>query len=397
MDSVILHVDMDAFFAAVEVREDPALEGRPVIVGADPEGGHGRGVVAAASYEAREFGVHSAMPISEAWERCSHAEFLRPRGDVYARVSRRIFDILGDYTDRVEPLSIDEAFLDVTGSRRLFGTGEEIAAEIREGIREQESLTASVGVATSKFVAKIASDLEKPDGLVVVPPGTEEEFLAPLPVSRLWGAGPRAQETFAELGLETVGEVATVEPELLVEAFGDAAGRSYRRLARGIDRRAVEPESERKSLGKEHTFGRDREDREVVERTLLRLCETVARRLRGKGLAGLTVTVKLRWDGFETVTRQTTLEEAVDTVERIWPAARSLFREADRPESRRVRLIGVSVSRFPEEPNRQLGLFDEGEEPADDQVAEAVDRLADRYGPGSITRAALLERDPADD
>ena len=395
MDRVILHVDMDAFFAAVEVREDPSLEGRPVVVGADPDGGDGRGVVAAASYEAREYGIHSAMPISEAWNRCSHAEFLRPRGDLYARVSRRIFDILDDYTDRVEPLSIDEAFLDVTGSRRLFGTGEEIAAEIRERIRERESLTASVGVATSKFVAKIASDLEKPDGLVVVPPDAEEEFLAPLPVSRLWGAGPRAQETFAELGLDTIGDVAAAEPERLVEAFGEAAGRSYHRLARGVDPREVEPDRDRKSLGKEYTFGRDREDREVVERTLLRLCEKVARRLREKELAGLTVTVKLRWEGFETVTRQTTLNEPVDTVERIWPAARSLFREADRP-ARRVRLVGVSVSRFREGPSRQLGLFEEGEEAVDDQVAEAVDRLADRYGSRSITRAALLERDPED-
>jgi len=395
MDRAILHVDMDAFFAAVEVREDPSLEGRPVIVGADPDEGDGRGVVAAASYEAREYGVHSAMPISEAWRRCSHAEFLRPRGDLYARVSRRIFEIFGDYTDRVEPLSIDEGFLDVTGSRRLFGSGEEIAAEIRDRIREAESLTASVGVATSKFVAKIASDLEKPDGLVVVPARTESDFLAPLPVSRLWGAGPRAQETFAELGLETIGEVAEADPERLVRAFGEAAGRSYHRLARGIDRRDVEPERERKSLGKEHTFGRDREDREAVERTLLRLCEKVARRLRDRGLAGLTVTVKLRWEGFDTVTRQTTLRDAVDTVERIWPAARSLFREADRP-TRRVRLVGVSVSRFRDGSNRQLGLFDDDGEPVDEQVAEAVDRLADRYGSRSITRAALLESDGED-
>ncbi len=395
MDRVILHVDMDAFFAAVEVREDPSLEGRPVIVGADPEEGDGRGVVAAASYEAREYGVHSAMPISEAWSRCSHAEFLRPRGELYARVSRRIFDILGDYTDLVEPLSIDEAFLDVSGSRRLFGTGQEIAAEIRERIREAESLTASVGVASSKFVAKIASDLEKPDALVVVPAGTEAEFLASLPVSRLWGAGPRAQETFSELGLETIGQVAEAEEESLIRSFGEAAGRSYQRLARGIDPRPVEPERDRKSLGKERTFGRDREDRDPVERALLGLCEQVARRLRSEELAGLTVAVKLRWEGFDTVTRQTTLTEPVDTVERIWPAARSLFREADRP-SRRVRLVGVIVSRFREEPDRQLALFEEGGEAADEQVAEAVDRLADRFGSRSITRAALLEHEDGD-
>jgi nucleotidyltransferase/DNA polymerase involved in DNA repair len=392
MPRTILHVDMDAFFASVEEREDPSLRGRPVVVGADPDGGEGRGVVAAANYAAREHGIHSAQPISEAYRRCPDAAFLRPRGSLYAEVSRSVRDVMERYTDLVEPLSIDEAFLDVTASRRLFGDGPEIARRIKEAIRHEESLTASIGVATSKFVAKVASDLEKPDGLVVVPAGGERDFLAPLEVERLWGAGPKAVERFRRLGVATIGDVADLEPRRLVEAFGEARGRRFHELARGVDDRPVTPERERKSLGKEHTFGHDVEDRKRVRRRLLALCEDTALALRDRGLAGSTVTLKLRWEGFETVTRQTTLDRPVDTTDRIWAAARELLEKADR-RSRKVRLVGVSLSGLVDRDGRQLSLFGREGVARDEQVAAAVDRVAERFGRRSVTRAALLERD----
>lgn len=390
MIRAILHVDMDAFFASVEEREDPSLRDDPVVVGADPRGGDGRGVVAAANYAAREYGIHSAQPISEAYRRCPDAHFLRPRGELYRQVSRSLFDVFHRYTDLVEALSIDEAFLDVTASRRLFGPGPEIARRIKRDVREEESLTASVGVATSKFVAKLASDLEKPDGLVTVEPGEERAFLAPLEIERLWGAGPKARQTFRRLGVSTIGDVAKMPPGRLVDAFGEARGRRFQELSRGMDHRPVEPGTDRKSLGKEHTFGEDVADRARVRRELLELCEEVARSLRRKELAGATVTVKLRWEGFETVTRQTTLDRPVHTTERIWSVARRLLERADRP-SRKVRLVGVYVAGLAGEEDRQLSLFGEGGEARDEQVASAVDRVVRRFGDDALTRAEILD------
>ncbi|HKK07917.1 MAG TPA: DNA polymerase IV [Gemmatimonadota bacterium] len=389
-DRTILHVDMDAFFASVEEREDPSLRGKPVVVGADPRGGRGRGVVAAANYVARRYGIHSAQPISEAWRRCPGAVYLEPRGALYARVSAAVFELFEGYTDLVEPLSIDEAFLDVTASRQLFGAGPEIAARLKREVRDAQGLTASIGVADSKFVAKIASDLEKPDGLVVVPPGGSRGFLAPLGIERLWGAGPRALERFRRLGVSTIGDAARLPLDVLVGAFGEARGHRFHRLVRGIDERPVRPDRERKSLGKETTFSRDVADRERVRRALLRLCEETALALRRKGLAGSTVTVKLRWEGFETVTRQRSLDRSVNTTERIWPVARDLLERADRPE-RRVRLVGVSLSGLVPEEGRQLTLFGTDGERRDERVAAALDRLSERFGRGTVTRAALLE------
>ena len=385
----ILHVDMDAFYASIEIREDPGLAGRPVVVGADPMAGRGRGVVAAASYEARQYGIRSAMPISEAYRRCPTAAFLRPRGILYADVSRRIFYLLERFTDLVEPLSIDEAFLDVTASQALHGDGLVIARAIKDGIQRQESLTSSVGVAASKFVAKLASDLEKPDGLVSVPPGSEADFLAPLAIERLWGAGPKTVERLYGFGIRTFGDMQALAREELVRHFGEAAGERFYSLCRGIDERRVRPDRARKSLGKEITFDADVRDRRTVERTLLRLCEAVAASLRGKGLAGGTVTVKLRWEGFETVTRQITLPRPVDTFEGIWPVAVRLFRAADR-QSRKVRLIGVSLSGLVSGEAGQLSLFptDRSE---DRRVADAVDRLKERFGRDAVTRAELLD------
>ena len=284
---------------------------------------------------------------------------------------------------------MDEAFLDVTASQRLFGDGPTIARAIKNDIREDQSLTASVGVASSKYVAKVASDLEKPDGLVVVEPGTEAEFLAPLDIKRLWGAGPKGQQALRGLGCRMIGDVASLDPAVLVRRFGEAGGLHFHRLSRGLDERRVNPDHERKSLGKERTFGEDVTDRRVVERKLLGLCEGVAAALRRKKLAGTTVTVKLRFEGFETITRRRTLEAPVNTFEHLWPAARELFKEADRPKQK-VRLIGVTVSGFERAPS-QLGLFEAPGPDLDHRVAEVVDRLSERYGRGTVTRAAMLE------
>jgi nucleotidyltransferase/DNA polymerase involved in DNA repair len=383
---------MDAFFAAVEEREDPALRGRPVVVGADPRGGEGRGVVSTANYEARKYGIHSAQPISQAWRRCPHAVFLPPRGRLYSKVSRQVFDVFASYTDQVEPLGIDEAFLDVTASRRLFGEGPELARRLKNDVRDATALTASVGVAAAKFVAKIASDLRKPDGLVVVEPGTEAEFLAPLPVRRLWGAGPMTLAKLRALGCATIGDVAALDPEVLVRRFGDALGGRFHRLANGIDARRVHTDRGQKSLGKETTFGVDQTDRSAVERTLLGLCEGVAAACRRKGISGTTVTVKLRFSGFDTVTRQSGVPLPADTVEAIWPVARGLFRKADR-RGAAIRLVGVTLSGFDGDPATQLGMFEPTGPPADRVVAEAVDRLRERFGRDSVRRAALLETD----
>ena len=387
----ILHVDMDAFYAAVEERENPTLRGRPVVVGSEPKEGRGRGVVATANYAARRYGIGSAMPISEAWRRCPQAVYLRPRMRLYADVSRRVRAIFERFTDLIEPISIDEAFLDVTASRRLYGDGPAIALRVKDMIRGEEELTASIGCAASKFVAKIASDLDKPDGLVVVEAGGEAEFLAPLPISRLWGAGPKALERFRRLGCATIGDAARMERDVLVRAFGDSMGDRFHRLSRGIDDRAVVPDHVRKSLGKETTFGEDVADRKVVERVLLDLTEQVAASLRRKCLAGATVTVKLRWEGFETVTRQRTLSEPVNTVERIWPVARELLRIADRPRLR-VRLVGVTLSALDRSASGQEDMFvpDTG---VDTRVAKAVDALTERFGSGTVTRAALIENE----
>ena len=391
----ILHVDMDAFYAAVEIRENPSLRGKPVVIGSDPQHGTGRGVVSTANYEARRYGVHSALPISVAWRRCPQAVYIRPRIKFYAEISGRIFDIFRSFTDEVETLSLDEAFLDVTASRRLFGTGPEIAARIKRRIVEEERLTASVGVAANKYVAKVASDLEKPDGLVVVPPGTEREFLAPLEVSRLWGVGPKAQTRLERLGLHTIGAVARTDLAALRASLGRKLGRHLHDLAHGRDARRVNPTPGRKSLGKEVTFPHDVQDRARVERTLLALSEGVARALRRKGIAGRTITLKLRWDGFETHTRQRTLDRPADVTEAIWPVARALFREADDP-GRRVRLIGVSLSGFDAPGAEQLTLLEDdggGGPPGRSakRLAKTMDAVADRFGNDALRRAAILD------
>ncbi len=383
---------MDAFFAAVEARENPEISDQPIVVGADPRGGQGRGVVAACNYVARNFSIRSAMPISEAYRRCPHAVYLRPRGRLYAEVSERIMQILESYTELVEQLSIDEAFLDVTGSSRLFGDGVSIARRIKHEIWTRERLTVSVGIAPNKFLAKLASDLEKPDGLVVVPPGGEKGFLHPLPVERLWGVGKKTARRLHSLGLKTIGDVATAPTALLDRHLGHAHALHLKRLADGEDDRPVEPGRERKQIGRETTFDADVDDRERVRRTLLSLTEEVAARLRRRGQAAHTVTVKLRLAPFLTRTRRTTVEGSLFTTEAIYPLAKTLLAAAD-PGDRAVRLIGISVSGLHElPPERQLTLFAEsGDEAGRARVSKALDEVTQRFGRGSLRRAKLID------
>ncbi len=389
----ILHVDLDAFFAAVEQRDRPELRGRPVIVGGDPGG---RGVVSAASYEARRFGVRSAMSLREAGRRCPDGVFLPVDGRRYQQASRDVMAVLRRFTPQMEPISIDEAFLDVTGSIALFGSGEKIASAIKASVRDDVGLTASVGVATTKLVAKIASDLRKPDGLVVVAPGDEAGFLAPLAIGRLWGVGEKTAAALAEYGVTTIGDLAALPPDVVIRRFGKH-GASLVERARGVDADPVHEGDPAKSVGHEHTFDVDTSDPEVIERTLLAMADGVAGRLRSAGVRASTITVKIRDTSFRTITRQRTLPEPSDLTEPIYRAALELAR----PEVRgiRVRLLGVSASNLGE--REQLGLF-ATEDPRRRAAIEAADALRRRYGAGVVTRGRLVdarlpapfERDP---
>lgn len=370
----ILHADMDAFYAAIEQRDRPELRGKPVIIG----GSEPRSVVSTASYEARAFGVHSAMPGVRAKRLCPEGIFIRPRMDVYARVSSEIMTILQQFTPLVEPLSLDEAFLDVTGSRALFGDGEAIARQIRAQVRERTQLAVSIGVAASKFVAKVASDLRKPDALVVVPPGTERAFLAPLPVRRLWGAGPKTQAKLEALGLHAIGDLQARGEATLIEALGPTMGAHFWRLANGDDDRAVQPDREVKSISQEETFARDLVAHRDCHAVLLRMAEAVGRRLRQGELRGRVVRLKLRHPPFVTKTRQVSLAEPTDDDLVIYQSAVQLFERA-RPDARPVRLLGVGVA--------DLRVVEPGAVPGDDRQARllgALDAIKDRFGDDAI-------------
>jgi DNA polymerase-4 len=380
----VVHVDMDAFYAAVEQRDRPELRGRPVIVGADPRG---RGVVSAASYEARVFGVRSAMPISRAWRLCPHGVYLPVDMTKYARVSGEIMAILGDFSPLVEPVSVDEAFVDLTGTQSLWGPPAEAVRRIKSRIREETGLTASAGLAANKFVAKVASDLEKPDGLVVVAPGGEAAFLAPLPIERLWGVGKATARELAALGVVTIGQLQAIPPRVLAARLGPH-GPDLLALAHGRDERPVEPFSPPKSMGAEETFERDCRDLARLQETLRGQAERVARELRAGRLAACRVTLKLRWADFRTLTRSHTGDPTQDGLELYRRAATLLARE---PLAQPVRLIGVSASTFRPEAHGQLPLLD----PAAvrrEQLARAVDRITGRFGRSAILPARLIER-----
>jgi nucleotidyltransferase/DNA polymerase involved in DNA repair len=392
MDRSILHVDMDAFFAAVEQRDHPEYRGKPVIVGADPRNGRGRGIVATCSYEARKFGIHSAQPISQAWKLCPQGIYVHPGMEKYVRASERIMAIFLDFTDMVEQVSIDEAFLDVTGSRRLFGEAPAIAKRIKDRVFREQCLTCSVGIARNKFIAKVASDLKKPDGLVVVDPGKEKEFLAPLQISRLWGVGGKTEAFLKNLGLERIGQLSEASRPDLIRRLGKT-GEHLWQLANGLDDRPVSPEEGYQSIGHERTFERDSSDIELLHNSLLELSEMVAHRLRMHQARARTITVKFREADFTTCTRRTTLNAPADTSERIFPVAWKLILPLIR-KGVLVRLIGVYASNLGTEGEGQLSLF-AAVPPKDRKLAAALDDITSRYGDRAITRAALVPQHKA--
>jgi DNA polymerase-4 len=386
----ILHVDLDAFYASVEVLDNPALAGKPVLVG----GTGPRGVVAAASYEARRFGIHSAMPMGRARRLCPHAIVLPPRFDVYAAKSREVHAIFASFTPVIEPIALDEAFLDVTGALRLFGTGAEIGAAIRARVRAETGLTASVGVAPNKLLAKLASDDAKPDGILVVAPGSELDFLHPHPVGRLWGVGPATLARLARFGVETIGDLAALPEASLIDALGRAHGHQLHQLACGRDERPVEPDRETKSIGHEETFPRDVTDREALGREVRGMAERVGIRLRDHGLAGRTVTLKVRFPDFRTITRSATVPEPVTGSAEIARQALALLDKVDTTGG--VRLLGVSVSNLTAAVAHQASLFGEQTAPeAAAPIQSVVDAVRARFGLDALGTAATVER-PSD-
>jgi DNA polymerase-4 len=392
-DATILHVDLDAFYASVEQLDNPKLRGRPVIVG----GIGARGVVSAASYEARRFGVHSAMPMGRARSACPTAVFLSPRFERYTMKSREVMGILESVTPLVEQLSIDEAFLDVSGAGRHLGTGSEIASYIRGRVSGEAGLVASVGVATTKFLAKLASDLAKPNGLLEVKPGTERDFLAPLPVSRLWGVGPATHARLERMAVRTIGELAALPESSLTSALGASLGTRLHALANNVDPREVIPEREAKSIGAEETYAVDLRGRPACDQELVRIVDRVCGRLRKAQLGARTVTLKIRFEDFETRTRAHTLPVATDVSTVFLATARELLDELDC--SRGVRLLGVSLSQL-EPPGVAQGMFELDEAGASAHarverraaVEHAVDAVRDRFGTRAVGPASLVER-----
>jgi DNA polymerase-4 len=387
-DRTILHVDMDAFYASVEQRDDPSLRGRPVIVG----GTGGRGVVAAASYEARRYGVHSAMPMREALRRCPEAVCVRPRIGHYAEVSRQVFAVFHEFTPLVQGLSLDEAFLDVTAGTSTLGGGEDVAREIKRRIRERTGLTASVGVAPNKLVAKIASDLRKPDGLVVVRPEEIHAVLDPLPIRRLFGLGAKTAPKVEALGIRTLGELRVASAARLRPVFGRYTERVQQRAA-GIDDRPVVPDRDEKQISAEETFEVDIADHGRLRAEVVRLADKASARLRARGFTASCVTVKIRRKDFVTYTRQRHFEPPTRETRVITAIATELLDAwlAAQPRAA-LRLLGVGVSELA--PAVQLDLFTVPQTARNRELDAAVDRIRERFGKVALTRASSLERPP---
>lgn len=381
MERIVLHIDMDAFFASVEQRDHEEYRGKPVIVG----GLGPRGVVSTASYEARKFGVHSAQAMAIARRLCPNAIFLHPDHTRYSDVSRQIFSILSRFSPVIEQLSIDEGFLDLTGMERLMDNPRVYGEEIKRAVREETGLTASVGIAPNKFLAKLASDLEKPDGLVVIRPEDAEKVLAPLPVNRIFGVGKKTEVRLAALGFRTIGQLAAADRGKLVQALGNRMASQLLAIAHGLDDRPVEPRRAAQSIGREETFDEDISSREEAERVLLALSEEIGWRLRRKGLFARTITLKVRLGSFDTFTRQQTLPEPVAYDEDIFREAQTLFRAFPMPPGQGIRLLGISAGNLSE--GGEVSLFDDHEKK--DRLYGAIDDLKRRFGEGVVTRAAL--------
>ncbi len=387
--SEIIHVDMDAFYASVEQLDRPELKGKAVIVGGDVKS---RGVVSAASYEARKFGVHSAMPMAQAVRLCPQGIVLPVRMDRYAEVSHIIQSIFERYTPLVEPISLDEAFLDVTDSKNLFGSAEGIGRRIKEQIREQTQLTASVGVAPNKFLAKLASDLKKPDGFVVITEQNKQEILDPLPVGKIWGVGKVTEATLQSHGICTITQLRGSTFEKLKSIVGNGA-EELLRLACGVDDRPVEPDHERKSLSSEQTFATDIRDPSILTSVLLEEVEEVAERLRRHQIKARTITLKLRYGDFRTVTRSETLREATNLTKALWEAAERVFRQWHTRSGGALRLLGFGVSGLEPEQAGQQWLFADPEQERLKRLDQAVDKIRDRYGRRALHRGTTADPD----
>jgi DNA polymerase IV len=383
MQRWIVHVDMDAFFAAVEQRDNPALRGQPVIIG----GSSRRGVVSAASYEARRYGVHSAMPIAEAQRRCPHGVFLPANHRKYSRVSQEIHAIFSDFTPLIEPLSLDEAFLDVTGMDWLYDQPLTIAKTIKKRIHDELELTASAGVAPNKFLAKLASDLEKPNGLVIIHPGEEASVLEHLPITRLWGVGEKTADVLRGLKINTIGQLARTDLRMLEKNLGKWAI-DAQRLALGLDDRPVVPDIEPKSIGNEITFDTDLISREEIETHFLALAEQVGRRLRYSNYQGRTITLKIRFIPFDTITRSQTLATPTNLGEVLYETACQVLHRTELLNP--IRLLGLTVSHLAPDSGGQLSLFSETDNKRR-AVTQAVDRLRDKYGESIVTRVRLIK------
>lgn len=373
---------MDAFYASVEIRERPELADKPVIVGGRPQE---RGVVSAANYIARRYGVHSAMPTSTALRLCPQAVVLPPRHSLYAGISEQIHDVFQRYTPQIEPLALDEAFLDVTGSVKLFGPAPEIARAIKQAIWDELHLVASVGVGPNKFIAKLASDVNKPDGFVVVAEDEVKDFLAPLPVTRIWGVGKVAAATFEKLGIRTIAQLRQYSPQLLRQHFG-SSGEHYLQLAYGIDDRPVVSDHEAKSISNETTFAIDVTDLSVLRDWLHALTEQVAYRLRAHELKGRTVQIKVRFSDFTTLTRAQSLPNVTDVTAEIWQTVQTLFAQRLPRPLPPVRLLGVGVSNFGGDEAVQQDLFATPRKEKQQQIDAVLDEMHKRFGRSAVRR-----------
>lgn len=386
----ILHADMDAFYASVELRRNPELKGKPVVVGHPG----GRAVVLAATYEARAFGVHSAMPMAQAMRRCAGLVVVPPDHSAYGEASREVMAVFRDVTPDVEPLALDEAFIDVSAAIRRLGSPREIAVQIRARIAQEQNLPCSIGVAGTKFIAKLASSHAKPDGLLVVPKQSVLTFLHPLPIGALWGVGDKTEELLTRIGMRTIGDIAATPISTLVHTVGKAAGTHLHALANGEDPRRVVPDEPDRSIGAEETFERDVADRDGILRELLRLSERCAERLRASGQVGRTVAIKVRFTDFRTINRSRTLTQHTDVARMIYEMAGQLY-DALGIDGTPLRLVGVRVeglARSAETPE-QLTLSGDAEEWR--AAEQAVDRVTERFGHGAVRPATLVRRPPA--
>lgn len=384
---MILHVDMDAFYASVEERDRPDLQGRPVIVGGTPEG---RGVVAAANYVVRQFGVHSAMATAKALKLCPDAVVLPPRMQHYSEVSSSIREIFHRYTPNVEPLSLDEAFLDATESVRLFGSVETIGRRIKQDILDELNLVASVGVAPNKFLAKLASDLDKPNGFTVIRPDNVQDVLDPLPVTRIWGVGKSTKDKFDQINVRTIRDLRQLSKERLQSTFGQM-GEQFRRLARGVDDRPVVTDREAKSISHETTFAVDVTDMEVLQAWLMELTEQVATRLRQGKLQGRTVHLRIRYSNFDTITRSKSLSAPSDITNQLWAVASELLNSQLPNRPLVVRLLGMGVSHLSHHAAVQPTLFDDDTDERDVKLDKVADLIRDKFGKASLRRASTVQ------